>query len=247
MRRRKIGSVTPIFAQELFIKPHFDMLSSLDRNVVLLQERPLPNYKKEHGYPDKPDLSEKILRDYFPKVEIFPSHFPENTEFSAELYNEGLRLMEACDIVLRLDPDMFFTKDDWAAFIDYIDKTDFDCYRLDFYNDSINYYMTGDFSHGLKDAQEFDPLAVNPKRLFQNVLDYPRENETLVNIEDFMMHHFRGWNKPKSTPTDWHLYPEVFELVDKYGDNGKWFVCPDEIKNMIEPWLKELEILKHEN
>ena len=47
---KKIGSITPIWNQELFIKPHFSMLKDLDRNLVLMQPGPLPQYKNEHAY-----------------------------------------------------------------------------------------------------------------------------------------------------------------------------------------------------
>jgi hypothetical protein len=180
---RKIGSITPLWNQELFIKPHFEMLSSLDRNLVLLQNQPLPSYHNEHGYSIKKDLSEEILHSQFPNVKIVPAMYPPELDFAAGLYNEGLAQMQDMDIVLRLDPDMLFTKRDWDNFIDYIRNTDFDCYKMDFKNDSINYYMTGDFEHGLKDAQEFDPLAVDPKKFFTGVLDYPAVNSTIIKIE----------------------------------------------------------------
>jgi hypothetical protein len=79
--------------------------------------------------------------------------------------------------------------------------------------------------------------------MFSGVLDYPGK-DTIVKIPEFMMHHFRGWNKPKSTPSDWAYRPDSFELVEQYGDRGRWYVCPDEIKGKIEPWLEELKKLK---
>src|SRR4051812_24263612 len=144
---RKIGSITPLWNQELFIKPHFNMLKSLDRNLVMLHDRPLPSYKNEHGYSTKKDLSEQILKSQFPNVEIVKAMYPVELDFACGLYNEGLRLMQDCDIVLRLDSDMLFTQKDWDAFIQYIRETDFDCYRMDFEKDSINYYQTGRYDH----------------------------------------------------------------------------------------------------
>lgn len=243
---RKIGSITPLWNQELFIKPHFNMLKDLDRNLVMLQEKPLPSYHNEHGYSIKADLSEKILREQFPNVEIVQAMYPPELDFGAGLYNEGLAQMQDMDIVLRLDPDMLWTEKDWKAFIDLIRNTDFDCYRMDFHNDSINYYMTGDFEHGLKDAQEFDALAVDPKKFFTGVLDYPATNNHIIKIDGWMCHHFRGWNKPKSTPPGWDSRIEPAYL-DQYGDKGKWFKCDPEVRKVMEDWLQELKALKLAN
>jgi len=244
---RRIGALTPVWNQELFIKPHYDMLTEagLDRYVVLMQKGPLPNYQKEHGYGIYPDLSRQIIEEYFPQVEIYEGNYPTTIEFSGGLYNEGLEMMEDCDIVLRLDPDMFWTKKDFTAFIDYIRKTDFDCYRMDFRKNSINYYMTGDFNHGLKDAQEVDPLGVNPHFKFTGVLDYkvPIPKQKVIDIPDWMCHHFRGWQKPKSTPSGWDKMVSK-EYIMEFGNRDKWFSCPDEIKEPIQKWLDELEILK---
>lgn len=241
----------------MWIKPHFEMLSSLDRNVVFLHERPLPNYEKEHGYSREPDLSEYILQRYFPKVELYPSHYPEGKEFGADIFNEGTQFMQDCDIVLRLDPDMFFEPEVWKDFIDYIRNTDFDAYRMDFAKDSVNYYMTGDYDHGLKDAQEMDPLAYNPKyRLETPVIlvggqkvplqfQFFHGNDTVIDSKDFFCHHFRGWNKPKSTPNpEWAEQDYAKKALEQFGNNGEWFSCPPEIRQKIEEWQKELEVLK---
>jgi hypothetical protein len=253
---RKIGSFTPIWNQEMWIKPHFEMLSKLDRNVVFLHERPFPNYEKEHGYSIIPDLSETILRTQFPNVEIYESHYPQGKEFGADVYNEGMQFLRDCDIVFRLDPDMFFEEKVWDDFLKYIQETDFEAYRMDFNQQSVNYYMTNDFEHGLKDAQEFDPLALNPKyRLETPVVlhngkrmvsqfQYPHGNDVVIDFPGFFCHHFRGWNKPKSTPNPgWLETPFAKQALEKY---GPWQVCPESIRTKVENWQKELEVLKNE-
>lgn len=244
---KKIGTLTPIWNQELFLKPHFDMLMNADlyRHVVLMQKFPLPNYYREHGYSRRKDRSEEILNDMFPRVEIYESNFPPNTEFSAPLYNEGLQMMQECDIVLRLDPDMLWTQKDFNRFIDYIQETDFDSYRMDFPNDSINYYVTGRFDLGLHDAQETDALGVNPKYMFSGVLDYSGKKPTnIVKLDNWVCHHFRGWQKPKSTPPDWAERIVTKEYIQKYGNNGKFFECPKEIRIIMEDWMEELKDYK---
>jgi len=239
-RRRKIGSITPIWNQEMFLGSHFDVLRDLDKNVVFMQKGPLPNYD-QHGIGDSPDFSEEILRKKYPHVEIYQSHYDFEKDFRAELYNECFSKVQDCDIVFRLDPDMYFLEKDWKALLDFIDSTNYDCYRMDFANDSINYYMSWDYDHGIKDAQEFDPLAVSPKHKFQNVLDYPNDNYVIIKIPGWVCHHMRGWNKPKSTPPDWHLRPGNRELPMNFGDMGTWFQVPKEIKDKLEAWRVELE------
>lgn len=254
MKKRRIGSITPIFAQEMWIKPHFEMLSKLEKNIVLLHDKPFPNYHKEHGYSVDPDRSEYFLRKYFPNVEIHKVTIPEGKEFGAWVYNECLQYVQDMDIVFRLDPDMFFENQVWKDFLSYIQNTSYDAYRMDFANDSINYYMTGDFNHGLKDAQEFDPLAINPhyelatpivlqggKRLASQ-FQYPHGNDTIIKFPGFFCHHFRGWNKPKSTPNpEWKHSDYARTALQIYGDNGDWYSCPESIREKIEPWLQELK------
>lgn len=242
---RKIGSITPIWNQELFIGPHFDMLKSLDRNVVLLGNQPLPQYHNEHGYSYEADRSEKILRELYPHVEIYPSSWKE--EFGGGIYNEGLKMMQDYDIVLRLDPDMLWTEKDWKMFIDFIRNDDQDCYAMNFARDSINYYMTGDYAHGLKDAKEFDPLGVNPKYLFNDhgALNYPNNQCCILTFpDDWTCHHFRGWNKPKSVHSGWPDTPYAKEAFAKYSENGKWYKCPEEIKEKMKNWLNRLKEIK---
>lgn len=243
---RRIAAMIPLWNQELFIKPHIDMLrNGVDHILVLLQGGPLPSYKKEHGYSAKPDASEKIIRHYFPDVEIRKSTFPwQIMEFSSPLYNEGLSTLVDYDLVLRLDPDMFFLKSDWEKFIGLMKNSDYECYRMDFSKNSVNYYMTGDFEHGLKDAHEFDPLAVSPKKMFTGILDYPSSRTCVYTQgfdENFAFHHFRGWNKPKSTGPDWPQSAYAKEAFEKYSNNGEWYHCPEEIRTTMETWMEELK------
>lgn len=229
---RKLGSLTPIYNNEPFIIPHFKMLESygIDRNVVLLGSRPFPQYHVEHGYSLKPDKSEELLKKRFPKVEIFPSNY--SGEFGASLYNQAFPFMRDCDIVLIFDVDMLFTPPDWKKMIDFIRNTDHDCYRMNYCDNSINYYM--DFDHGLKDAKEFDPRAINPKYDFEQVLEYPHGKQYVMEWESWVCHHFRGWCKPKSVTKNWPESDYARQAFRDYSNNGDWFHCPTEIRNMFD-------------
>jgi hypothetical protein len=246
-KKRKVGALYPLWNQQLFIKPHLEMvLPHVDRCVVLMQPGPLPSYHKEHGYSIKKDKTEDIIRHYFPQVEIFESEHPNTEEFGAALYNEGLDLMQDCDIVTRFDPDMFWTAEAMKDFFEHIRNTEFDCYKMDFHNDSVNYFITGDYEHGLKDAQEYDPLGVDPKKGFRPVLDYPATKPTIYKADNWLCHHFRGWNKPKSTPVDWWK-EQPAEYIDFYGDhttsNG-WHHAPLWLREIMDNWMNELELWK---
>ena len=121
---------------------------------------------------------------------------------------------------------------------------------MDFGKNSINYSKDWDYNHGFKDGKEFDPLVVSPAHLFFDIVAYPEvdivvfpmgyteEKTTVIDLgADWICHHFRGWNKPKSAfPNgDWTNWPSA-EYFKKYSNQGEWYVCPDEIKNNIEKW-----------
>jgi hypothetical protein len=239
----KIGSLTPLWNQEPFVTSHFEMLSKLDKNVVLMANAPLPDYNSDHGYSEQADRTLDLIRK-FPKVEIYESTY--HGPFCCDLYNEGLQYLQDCDIVFRLDPDMFMFDKDWEMWISFIrSNPEIDCYRVNFSKCTINYYK--DFDHGLQDAQEFDVLAFNPHKQLIQVLDYPARNPYIINWNNWMIHHFRGWNKPKSVTKDWENSDYAKEVFPLYNNNGDWFHCPQEIKDKFDKksaitWLSKIGI-----
>jgi len=236
---RRIGAITPVWNQQAFIKPHFEMLKQLDKHVVMFQPGPLGQYQKEHGIGEKPDKSFSIIRKLFPEVTI--KYSKGHDEFSHQLYNEILPHVQDCDIVFRLDVDMFFLQKDWDKLLNFIRSTEYDCYRVNFATHSPNYYV--DYDHGVMDALERDPIAFNPKLplIWDGTLSYPSYNQTTIGYDapgswkDWRMHHLRGWNKPKSTGDGWIEAHE--EWVKQYGE---WFSLPRELKEKIELWQKQL-------
>ena len=231
---KKIGAITPIWNQEIFLKPHFDMLSSLDKHVVMIQPAPLGQYQQEHGIGEKPDRSEQLIKEMYPNVEI---HYGRgHKEFNEELYNEILAYVQDMDIVFRLDVDMFFTEEDWNKLLEYIQMVDADAFLMNFKRNSINYYA--DYDHGAMDAEEFDPIAFNPKYPLEwrSGLIAGGDMHNIISIDKWMCHHCRGWNKPKSIGKDWVKDHE--EWVKKY--NG-WHKMPEEIRTKLELWQKQLK------
>lgn len=240
---RKIGVLEPVWNQKPFVYPHFKQLieAGVDKIVVLKGKAPLPQYSDEHGYSFIEDNTFKIINKHFPQIEIYDSTY--YGMFGAPLYNEGLKYVQDMDIVLTLDTDMLFTKKDITHMIDFIRNSNYDCYRLNYVKNSINYYK--DFDHGLMDAREMDPRAINPQYKYEWVLNYPHGKQYVMEWEGFMCHHFRGWNKPKSITSDWENTDYAKEAFSKYSNNGDWFRCPKEIKDMfrhedIINWFKHV-------
>lgn len=239
---RKIGAITPLWNQELFLGPHFRMLSELDKHVAMFQPGPLGQYQEEHGIGEEPDRTFSLVRKLFPEVEI--KYSKGHKEFSHRLYNEILPHVQDMDIVFRLDVDMLFTDKDWSQLLQYIRSTNFDVYRVNFTTNSPNYYITGDYDHGVMDALEEDPIAFNPKSplIWSGRLDYPSDHQVTIEPDLYggwgrwRMHHFRGWNKPKSTPEGWEKDKE--DWVKQYGG---WVSCPKEIRDKMSAWQTELK------
>lgn len=237
---KKIGAIVLNWNGEKFIYPFMKMITSygVDKVVMIQGSKPWSDYEAEYGLSSEPDNSERIIREQFPEVEIYPACLDE---FGGHLYNQGLRYFEGFDLVLRLDYDMFLTQEDWKKFIDILraDDFDYDNVRLDFARNTINYYY--DFDHGSMNAREFDPIAISPKHEFSGILDYPDDNMLILSKydgHDFMIHHFRGW-KGFGMELPWiqgvvpnHHGVYSFELLN-HTPNHEWIKCPEEIRKMF--------------
>jgi len=186
---RKIGSITPIWNNEIFIKPHFTMLSNLNRNVVILGEKPWDEYAKDFNISSVKDKSEEILKNDFPKVKIIKDRVGH---FCGGLFNQGLEELSDMDIVLKLDVDMLFEKKDWDRLIDFLSGTDYDAFRLDYYECSKT-YAYGTKCGSKHNEFEKDYIAVSPRNQFGSGLIYPSKKEYLINWPDFTCHHMRCW------------------------------------------------------
>lgn len=226
---KTIGSITPIWNAELFIEPHFEMLSKLDRNIVLFNKEPWPTYAKEH-YDTQQDASIEMIKRLFPRVEIYETSFT----WGADLFNQGLEILKDCDMVFKFDVDMLLTSENWDRLLDFIHNTGYDYYNLDWSTHTINYYA--DFEHGLKDALEKDPIAVSPKGRFNGIIDYVTDRPYLIDWDDWVIHHFRGWNKPKSVVKGWQDQENFKEAYKNY---GPWLSCPEEIRGMFNPVYRD--------
>lgn len=237
---KKIGAIVLNWNGQTFIYPFMKMLhqGGVDKIVMIQGSRPWSDYEKEYGLSNNPDHSEQIVRDHFPDVEIYPATFDE---FGAHLYNQGLKHFEGFDLVLRLDYDMFLTKEDWDKFMAILhdDNFQYNNARLDFARNTTNYYY--DFDHGCTNAREFDPIAVSPKHEFSGILDYPDDNMVILSKydgHDFMVHHFRGW-KGFGIEDDWikNLKPNhhgvYADSLLQYNPEKKWLRCPQEIRDMF--------------
>jgi len=224
---KTICTITPLHSADIFIKAHFNMLSGVEKRVALIGTRPWPNYAQEHGITEgaKP---EKILKKHFPDVEIkYTDSVIDSGNDMADFYNQFLDIAKEFDYVTRFDTDMLFTKSDWMKMIAFVKTHDYDFYRMNFAKNSINYYY--DFEHGLKDGLEADVMIIKTNNRFSPILKPTGRNGCLLSWDGWMCHHFRGWNKPKSTGD--------INKPNKYLQDIKtkdWIKCPQEIREMFE-------------
>ena len=237
MLKKKIPGITALckFAtkgkrnKQLLIPFFKSLTSTIDRNIVLLGEIwPSNNYAKRFFKdPPEPEPLIKVIRKKFPQVEFYEV----GNEECAELINQGLEILKEYDIVFIRGTDEFYTKKDWERLIDFIQKTDYDCYRINDSRRSINYYY--DCDHGLKDSKDTDPIAVSPKKRFHGLVDYTGRTY-IIDWDGFLLHHFKGFRGDMQELKKWIDGHGGKEFVQKYGDNGKWFKCPQEIRKLIE-------------
>lgn len=224
----KIASITVIYKCDIFIKPCFDRLMNLDRNIVIYSDVPNPSYAKEHGNDQLQDDTIALIRKTYPKVEFYKANCPNNLGL---MWNQGLDILGSeYDYAVLFDPDMHFTKEDYDKMIDFVRDNSYESYTINFQNNSINYYM--DFTHGLRDSGEpdMDYIISTNKRFNDNLQIFGHK----YTFNEVTMHHFRGWNKPKSVHKDWESTKYAQQAFNAHSDNGKWFECPQEIRDQFD-------------
>jgi hypothetical protein len=214
----RIASFTPIWNAEVFIKPHFTMLSELEKNIVFYNPTPWPVYR-DYSYESKPDNSIDMIRSMFPHVEIIETDkmgYPELVPLAKEILNDF-------DIITRLDVDMLMTRHDWTMAINFMRSHSFTSYFTKWSNHTINYYA--DWDHGLKDAEEQDHIFLPT---YEPAIEYE------IDWDGWMIHHFRGWNKPKSVGKGFF---DQANIRFAYERHPQWFSVPKEIRAMFDPVL----------
>jgi hypothetical protein len=227
-----VGAVVANWNGDPFLIPHLKMLRAAGVDRIVLSQGPGPwakaalfppcsAYAKEHD-----GSRDRAAALGF--VEIIDN--PLSTDFGAHVYNPGLRhLRDDCDMVFRLDSDMFLLPPDAALLVKLVRETDADCVRMDFQASTIDY--SGDFDHGTKAAREFDPIAVSPQKLFSGLLDYPAVKTMMVSVPN-IVHHFRGWKGfnewVNGTALDGHGQTRD-QIRERFGNHGEFFRCPHPI------------------
>lgn len=220
----KIATVTPIWNNEQFLHPHFKMISELE-NIVILGEKPFPEYADVYKVSSVPDKSEDILRTEFPKVRILKA---TTNEFGADLLNPGVELAEQLgyDLILKLDADMLLDKTNWRRLIDFLsDDLPFDVFRLNYRDNTMVYYK--DFEHGAPcriagPGAGSDIVALSTKNRFIGNLHSDALCENTINWSDFIVHHFVGF-KPSFD----------VESFAKLRGITEWTKCPQEVIDMF--------------
>jgi GT2 family glycosyltransferase len=153
----KMASITVVYNDERFIRPHFKMISCLDEKIVLYSKKPFKDYFANGLVKPEPDNSIEILRKEFPYVHLIEHNFDF---FCGDLFNLGMEKARelGCDVIIKLDPDMLMEKESWNSLINQISEEDWDTLLLDYQNNTIAY--KGDLEHGHQ-ANIF-PVGLDP-------------------------------------------------------------------------------------
>lgn len=184
----KIGAYLCVYNHEVFVEKSLTMLSKyVDKIVVVIQNKSNPSYAIE--YLATKDNTENLVKNF--KFKDFQYYYTDLTGLEFEKVNTfAADRMLDCDVVIRLDPDQFFTKEDMEKLIYQIKSNKSNYYRFSLKDNSINYYVMNRFYYGLKDAQEeHEIIAFDPR------LGYHLQDTGSFFIKDVMMHHLRGWKK----------------------------------------------------
>jgi len=218
---------------ELYIPYFKNLTSAIERNIVIIGDKIWNGYEECFKNPLEVEPSIELIKKEFPQVEFYETEHING----AELWNQGLEILKDYDTVLIWAADVFLTKKDWKTLIDFIKNTNYECYKLNHPKCVISYYY--DFEHGAKSNLEYDAIAIDPRKRFSGILDFGGKTYT-IEWDNFIMHHFRGW-KGFQSDKDWiegkipspsGVYS--YQIVEKYGNNGKWYICPREIKDLFK-------------
>lgn len=222
----KIASITCIFENELFIKPHFEMIKGLDENIVLIGRKPFKEYFEAGFVSDKPDNSEALIREMYPKAHIVYHDFDT---FCGNLLNVGIdKAIElGCDAILKLDVDMLLTREDWYRLMNGLQTTDCDTLSLDYANNTMVYKK--DFEHGVR-CWVFpvgnDPVFVKTNcRFIQDGGNVKTTGRKQGIINDVMVHHFTQIRRKDAD--------EELKRVESLPNFPGWVECPAEIQDMF--------------
>lgn len=227
---RKIAAITPSFNQAHLLLPHLEWLSKWVDKIIVVQGDVWKNPVAEHLV--EPDNSLELLQEHFPEIEVMKDR---TSDFCGDLYNQALEKLEDYDVATRFDTDMFMTEKDSERFFNFLRTSDYDYYPLDFSRCSVNYYL--DLKHGLKDALEFDPLAISTQKRFEALLGVTGK-EYLIDWPDFILHHLKHVGKKKEPTLEFLNSPKAQEWVEKYTPQGKWLELPEELTNLYNKWQK---------
>lgn len=231
-----VASVTFVHAHSLFLLPHLKMLENLvDKRIVIYGRQMWPPYLAEHGKMAGDNTRELLEEAKKMGCQVEETDIIQHDGQSfADLYNFGIFLSQDCDYSMRLDVDMYLTQEDQAKLKAQLQQN-VDVINLNHTTNSINYYV--DFDHGLRDAKEHESLAISTKNKYLSYLK-PEKTDRQADVHDITVHHFRGWNKPKSTTKT--FFESEYAL--KQLETQTWLSCPQEIREMLaesgKPWLE---------
>ncbi len=216
----KVATVTPVYNSP-FLKPFLKQISVFDENIILLGEQPFEDYLKAGFVSEDKGNTEEILAE-FPKLHIYK----HNIKFySGELFNLGLDIAKSlnCEVVVKIDPDMFLTKEHLDILLDRARNLSEDAVLLDMASYTTVYEK--DFDHGVTQSLWHvggEPFVIKTSARFI-------EDGTNISIEGaeafnwpIHIHHFSGFKR------------NIISEVEKLPNFPGWKPCPQEIRDKFQ-------------
>jgi len=194
-----IASVTPCYREEKWIGAYLDGLD-VDRKFVVISEKPF------FGETLPMDRTEEIALEK--GAEVIKGTWPEDSH----MRNLVIELCQDCDWIITMDADEHMTKEDFAKFKDFLNKTDKPAVAMT----TMNTYFKS-FDYRVNPREKFNPIvAVRPSTRFSYVRGV--NSEFSMTPDDMVLHHF------SYAKSDKDMYKKVttFSHAGEF-DGKKWY------------------------
>lgn len=219
----KIASITPIYNCENFLRPFFKQLSVFDENIVLLGNEPFADHVAAGFVSKERDNSEIILRTEFPRVKIYNHDFKY---YDGGLFNFAIDKAKElnCDVIIKLDPDMFFEKKSLDILLDKVKTTSYSTLLLDMRYKTMVYEE--DLDHGVPQSlwnvgNEPFIVKTNEKFIVDGTNIKTTGDQSLIDWDGFVIHHLSGFKR------------HDVSKIEKMSEFPGWKSAPLEIKQLF--------------
>lgn len=216
----RVASLTSIYNSEFFLPAFLKQISVFDENIFLLGEEPFEDYLAAGLVKREKDKTREILA----KANV--TVIPHNVKFySGELFNKGLDAAKAlgCDVVVKIDPDMFLEKDSMDMLLDGAKNMAANALILDMNSHTTVYEE--DFEHGVPQSLWHvggEPFIIKTDARFaEDGTNMHVDGAEMIHWNKFMVHHFSGFKR------------NIVKQTEQMPNFPGWTPAPQEIKNLF--------------